>query len=256
MRSGLGVGTRGDGRGMRRSALDSDKWGRWRPLVVVGGADGGPGQRRWGGVGGTACMGSPYVSHMVESRSMVNGPSPGPAPAAQARDSNSRFTRSSWRTWPHRKLRRKVPRVDGALTAQPMAPVVPPVRNTSASSMQSPPAPRPPGSASCLPCSPAPAHLRGQRGCRRLHAGLGAGLGSPGGAARHWPPAGCRRMRYGCGRDGCVLAPSCRFRTLTRRPPSVDSGLGGGFRAGVPIDSNTGCMLRFWQLRMEAHRCP
>ena len=41
---------------------------------------------------------------------------------------------------PHRKLRRKVPRVDGALTAQPMAPVVPPVRNTSVSSMQSPPA--------------------------------------------------------------------------------------------------------------------
>ena len=57
MRSGLGVGTRGEGRGTRRSALDSDKWGRWRPLVVVGGADRGPGQRRWGGVGGTACRG-------------------------------------------------------------------------------------------------------------------------------------------------------------------------------------------------------
>ena len=57
MRSGLGVGTRGEGRGTRRSALDSDKWGRWRPLVVVGGADGGPGQRRWGGVSGTACRG-------------------------------------------------------------------------------------------------------------------------------------------------------------------------------------------------------
>ena len=71
---------------------------------------------------------------------MVNGPSPGPAPAAQARDSNSRLTRSNWRMWPHRKLRRKVPRVDGALTTQPMAPAVPPVRNTSASSMKSPPA--------------------------------------------------------------------------------------------------------------------
>ncbi len=34
------------------------------------------------------------------------------------------------------------------------------------------PARRPPGSASCLPCSPAPAHLRGQRGCRRVHADL------------------------------------------------------------------------------------
>ncbi len=77
---------------------------------------------------------------MVESRSMVRGPSPGPAPAAQARASSSRLTRSSWRTWPHRKLRRKVPRVDGALTVQPIAPAVPPVRNTSASSMQSPPA--------------------------------------------------------------------------------------------------------------------
>ena len=71
---------------------------------------------------------------------MVNGASPGPAPAAQARASSSRLTRSSWRTWPHRKLRRNVPRVDGALTTQPRAPAVPPVRNASASSMQSPPA--------------------------------------------------------------------------------------------------------------------
>ena len=79
---------------------------------------------------------------------MVNGASPGPAPADQARASSSRLTRSSWRTWPHRKLRRNVPRacpresggVDGALTTQPRAPAVPPVRNTSASSMQSPPA--------------------------------------------------------------------------------------------------------------------
>ena len=71
---------------------------------------------------------------------MVNGPSPGPAPAAQAWASSSRLTRSSWRTCPHRKLRRKVPSVDGALTTQPMALAVPPVRNTSASSMQSPPA--------------------------------------------------------------------------------------------------------------------
>ena len=71
---------------------------------------------------------------------MVNGPSPGPAPAAQARANSSRLTRSSWRTWPHRKLRRKVLSVDGALTTQPMALAVPPLRNTSASAMQSPPA--------------------------------------------------------------------------------------------------------------------
>ena len=70
----------------------------------------------------------------------MNGASPGPAPAAQARASSSRLTRSSWRTWPHRKLRRKVPRVDGALTVPPRVQAVPPVRNTSASSMQSPPA--------------------------------------------------------------------------------------------------------------------
>ena len=71
---------------------------------------------------------------------MVNGPSPGPAPAAQARDSSSRLTRSSWRMWPQRKLRRKVPRVDGALTTQPRTPTVPPARSASVSSMQSPPA--------------------------------------------------------------------------------------------------------------------
>ncbi len=77
---------------------------------------------------------------MVESRSMVNGPSPGPAPVAQARASSSRLTRSSWRTWPHRKLRRKVPRVDGALTVHPSTKEVRPARSASASSMQSPPA--------------------------------------------------------------------------------------------------------------------
>ena len=71
---------------------------------------------------------------------MVNGASLGPAPADQARSSSSRLTRSSRRTWPHRKLRRNFPRVDGALTTQPSAPAVPPVRNASASSMQSPPA--------------------------------------------------------------------------------------------------------------------
>ena len=40
---------------------------------------------------------------------MVNGASPGPAPADQARASSSRLTRSNWRTWPHRKLRRERP---------------------------------------------------------------------------------------------------------------------------------------------------
>ena len=66
--------------------------------------------------------------------------SPGPAPAAQARASNWRVTPSSWRTCPQRKLRRNVPRVDGALTVQPSTGAVPPERKASLSSMQSPPA--------------------------------------------------------------------------------------------------------------------
>ena len=69
----------------------------------------------------------------------MNGASLGPAPAAQARASNCRLTRSSWRTWPHRKLRKKVPRVDGALTVPPRVQAVLPVRKASASSIQSPP---------------------------------------------------------------------------------------------------------------------
>ena len=69
-----------------------------------------------------------------ERRVAGSGPS-GPGPGQQLP-----LTRSSWRTWPHRKLRRKVPRVDGALTVPPRVQAVPPVRNTSAASMQSPPA--------------------------------------------------------------------------------------------------------------------
>ena len=77
----------------------------------------------------------------------MNGESPGPAPAFQARASNSRLTRSSWRMWPHRKLRRKVPRAcpresggGGRLDYAASGGAVLPVRNASAASMQSPPA--------------------------------------------------------------------------------------------------------------------
>ena len=52
----------------------------------------------------------------------MNGASPGPAPAFQTRASNSRLTRSSWRTSPHLKLRRNVPRVEGALAVKPSTP--------------------------------------------------------------------------------------------------------------------------------------
>ena len=63
------------------------------------------------------------VSQTVESRSMVNGPSAGPAPADQARASSSRLTRSC-RTCPHRKLR----------SPSPYSPTraVPPQRSASA----------------------------------------------------------------------------------------------------------------------------
>ena len=65
------------------------------------------------------------VRRSRNGRVQVDGQPLRRVPAAQARDSNSRLTRSNWRTWPHRKLRWKVPRVDGALTTQPMAPAVP-----------------------------------------------------------------------------------------------------------------------------------
>ena len=60
----------------------------------------------------------------MESRSMFNGSSPGPAPAPQTRASTSRITRSRCRTCPHRKLCR-FPRNSN--------PAVPP-RRTGASS--------------------------------------------------------------------------------------------------------------------------
>ena len=65
---------------------------------------------------------------------------------------------------PQRKLRRKVPRVvprmDGALTVPPRVRAVPPARNTSASSMQSPPARA--EATRVITLSPVPARLVGQ----------------------------------------------------------------------------------------------
>ena len=185
---------------------------------------------------------------------MVNGPSPGPQPAAQPGFQHSRLTRSNWRTWPHRKLRRKVPRVDGALTSAADGATCPAgtqhvgVVNEVAPSQRR--ATRPPYSQQLVSRVRPPRRVpQVDVAVRRLHAGPGAGLGSPGAAAQHWPRGGGRQTRFGCGRDGCVLASigcslfwgrltccfktiipdsqelaSCRFRTLTRRPPSVDSG--------------------------------
>ena len=135
--------------------------------------------------------------------------------AAHARASNSRLTRSSWRTWPQRKLRRKVPRVDDALTTQPRVRAVPPVRNASASSMQSPPVSAEATSVSSLsPVLPAPARRRGRGDGRRVPSGPGAGRGWPAGAGRHWPPGGGHQRRCGSCRD-CSVTASC-ILTLAR----------------------------------------
>ena len=160
---------------------------------------------------------------------MVNGASPGPDPATQARASNWRLTRSSWRTWPHRKLRRKVPRVDGALTVTPRVQAVPPVRKASASSIQSPLARacpresggrRPPASSAYRRCWPAPGRGPSRGTGQPVHPAPGGGPGWPEGSARHGPPGGGRRRRLGCGRGGYVVA-SCILTLACNSSSSV-----------------------------------
>src|SRR5215216_3134396 len=56
---------------------------------------------------------------MVESTSTVSGPSPGPAPAAQALARTSPVTLSSWRTCPKVNARSHVPTVEAAITRWP-----------------------------------------------------------------------------------------------------------------------------------------
>ena len=110
----------------------------------------------------------------------IHGVPPGPAPAAQARASNSRLTRSNG--WPHRKLA-EVP--DGALTVEPRVQAVPPAQRIGVVDAS------PPASADTGPPRwPAPARGPG-RG--KVRAGPGAGRGWPEGADRHWPPVGGRR---------------------------------------------------------------
>jgi hypothetical protein len=77
---------------------------------------------------------------MVESTSTVSGPSPDPAPAAQALVRTSPVTLSSWRTWPKVKPRSQVPTVEAAITRCPSTLAADPQRSSSTSSMQSPPA--------------------------------------------------------------------------------------------------------------------
>ena len=79
---------------------------------------------------------------MVESRSMVRGRAPGPAPAPHARASRCRETASSCRAWPQVKDRRKVPTVEGARTSQPSTASVEPAPSMFAWSIESPPGKR------------------------------------------------------------------------------------------------------------------
>ena len=110
------------------------------------------------------------------------------------------------------------------------------------------PAQTPPASSSCRSCSPAPGHRPGRGRCRtssgrpRCRARV-AGRSSPALATRRavvegdLDPVGVVAWQHllGAPFPGSAFcyktiiprstgAPSCRFRTLTRRPPSVDSG--------------------------------
>ena len=97
--------------------------------------------------------------------------------------------------------------MDGALTTQPMAPAVPPVRNTSASSMKSPPASAEATRVSSLSpgfarpgASPRSTCLSTTSRRPRCWARV-TGRSSPALA-----PGGGRQTRFGCDRDGCVVA--------------------------------------------------
>ena len=113
--------------------------------------------------------------------------------------------------------------MDGALTTQPMALAVRPVRNTSASS-QSPPAK--PGSAACLGCLP------GQRGGPPAHPDPDGGPGY-----RLWPPDGDRDVdAVGAAQGASTGAFSGRFLVSTIKagstfsspqPPHLVGGLRG-----------------------------
>jgi hypothetical protein len=74
----------------------------------------------------------PCTSQIVESRSIVIGAAPGPAPNAHARRTASPITASSWRMCPNVNARRNVPNVEGAITRNGNTACVDPARNLSA----------------------------------------------------------------------------------------------------------------------------
>ena len=137
----------------------------------------------------------------------MNGASPGPAPAAQARASNSLAHPASWRTWPHRKLRRKVPRVDGALTvpgrgrSRRCA-----TRRRGVDAVAASQRRRHQGHHLVARVRPARGRGQGRDGCGPVGAGPGnrarvAGRISPALATRRWSS-----KANGCGRGGGVVA--------------------------------------------------
>jgi hypothetical protein len=177
-----------------------------------------------------AC-GKPCTSHTVESRSMVIGPSPGPAPAAHALVKICSVSRSSWRTCPKVKARKNVPIVEGAMTRWPSTWLVAPQRSRSASSMQSPPAiiewtrvnSLRPGR--CAPgCSPRSISWSAVCSMPSRWAAWRAAAG------RRWPPRGCRQSRCragpGCGRIPSRTCPSDRrYGGCSRRHCPRSEGL-------------------------------
>ena len=186
---------------------------------------------------------------------MVRGAPPGPAPADQALASSSRLTRSSWRTWPHRKLRRegsqggwRLDRAAQGAGGSPSAQHVGVVNTVAARQRR-----RHQGKHLV-------ARVRPVRGISEVNVVvdeftqtqvLGEGEGevtgriSPALATKRWSSKEIW-IRSGCSSGSIYLvlpvsgwvscsknhyprstgALSYPFRTLTRRPPSVDSGLG------------------------------
>ena len=147
---------------------------------------------------------------MVESMSMVIGPSPGPAPKSHALASICSANESSWRTWPKVKERRNVPRVDGAITSCPSTLPVDPERSTSQSSMHSAPA--------TMACTRVAHFAAGHVRARDGHRGRPtrrprppdpvARTAWPPGRAPHRPPPGRRRRSLqGASDCGILCAP-------------------------------------------------
>ena len=139
---------------------------------------------------------------------MVNGPSPGPAPADQARASSSRLTRSSWRTWPPPEAAQEGPQggwrldyaADGA--SRPAGAQHVGVVNAVSSGQKQ----KPPASSPCRRCWLGLGRDPGPGAGQPVRAGPDAGPAWLAGSAQHWPPGGGRQRRFGCGRGGHLLA--------------------------------------------------